>query len=103
MRSAQTSRTAFSEDRTRRRPASVTSNRLRGRGITETERSGGMRFLFARYGVGALRFTSTKGEIFAGSFVERDHQIVRRHAGRRGDAGADVFQECEPRFLRPPL
>src|SRR2546425_13277156 len=69
----------------------------------EIERSRGMRFLFARNGVGALRLALAKGEILAGSLVERDHQIVRRHAGRRGDAGVDVFQECEPRLLRPPF
>src|SRR6476659_7245103 len=62
-----------------------------------------MRFLLARDGVGALCLAATKGEILAGSFVERDHQIVQRHTGRRGDAGIDVFQECEPRLLRPPF
>src|SRR6266849_5894185 len=54
-------------------------------------------------GVGALRLALTKGEILAGSFVERDHQVVRRYACRRGNAGVDVFQECEPRLLRPPF
>jgi hypothetical protein len=49
--------------------------------------------------VGALRLTPAKGEILAGSFVQRDHQVVRRHAGRRGDAGIDVSQECKPRLL----
>src|SRR6267142_1703296 len=54
-------------------------------------------------GVGALRLALTKGEILAGSFVERDHQVVRRYACRRGDAAVDVFQECEPRLLRAPF
>ena len=49
--------------------------------------------------VGALRLTPAKGEILAGSFVERDHQVVRRYAGRRGDTGVDVFQQCKPRLF----
>src|SRR6476469_8675393 len=39
-----------------------------------------MRLLFALNGAGALRLAPAKGEILAGSFVERDHQVVRRHA-----------------------
>ena len=62
-----------------------------------------MRFLFARNGVGALRLAPAKGEILAGSFVERDHQVMRRHVGRRSDTGIDVFQEREPRLFRPPF
>ena len=62
-----------------------------------------MRFLFVQDGVGTLRLALAEGEILAGSFVERDHQIVRRHAGRRSDAGVDVFQEWEPRLFRPAL
>ena len=57
----------------------------------------------ARDRVGALRLALAKGEILAGSFVERDHQVIRRHASRGGDATVDVFQECETRLLRPPL
>jgi hypothetical protein len=66
-------------------------------GLPKIERSRSMRFLFTRNGVGALRLAPAKGEILAGGLVERDHQVVRRHAGRRGNAGVDVFQECQPR------
>ena len=64
-----------------------------------TRNARGMRLLFARNGVGALRLAPAKGEILARSFVERDHQVVGRHLGGRCDTGVDVFQECEPRFL----
>src|SRR6202030_832844 len=60
-------------------------------------------FLLVRNSVGALRLAPAKGEILAGSLVERDHQVVRRHAGRRSDQGVDVFQEGQPRLLRPPF
>jgi hypothetical protein len=50
-----------------------------------------MRALLARNGIGALRLASAKGEIFAGSFAKRDHQVVRRYAGRRSDAAIDVL------------
>src|SRR4030088_1209701 len=79
-----------------------TSRGVRRR-VADTERSRGLRCWFARNGVGALCLTPAEGEILPGGFVERDHQIVRRHAGRRGDAGVDVFQECEPRLLRSPF
>jgi hypothetical protein len=39
-----------------------------------------MRALLARNGVGALRLASANGEIFAGSFAKRAHQVVRRYA-----------------------
>ena len=54
--------------------------------------------MFARNGVGALRLALAKREILSGSFVERDHQVVRRHASRRGDAGVDVFQDAVDPF-----
>jgi hypothetical protein len=41
--------------------------------VGEIESSSGMRFLFVRDGVGTLRLALAKGEILAGSFVERDH------------------------------
>src|ERR1700680_3798498 len=44
-----------------------------------------------------------KEKFSPGASVERDHQVVGRHAGRGGNAGVDVFQECEPRLLRPPF
>src|SRR5712675_2788270 len=78
------------------------SRRAGGR-VAEIERSRGMRCWFARNGVGALCLTPAEGKILAGGFVERDHQIVRRHVGRRGDAGVDVFQEREPRLLGTPF
>jgi hypothetical protein len=60
-------------------------------------------FLVALNGVGALRPAPAKREILAPSFVERDYHVVGRHLGRCGDAGVDVFQECQPRLLRPPF
>src|SRR5712671_6127752 len=75
------------------------TSRAAGGRVAKTERSRGVRCWFARNGVGALCLTPAEGEILAGGFVERDHQIVRRHAGRRGDAGVDVFQECKPHLL----
>ena len=68
-----------------------------------TRNARGMRFSFARNGVGALRLAPAKGEILARSFVERDHQVVGLHLGGRCDTGVDVFQECEPRLLRSPF
>ena len=59
--------------------------------------------MFPRDGIGALRLALAEGEILAGRFVERDHQVIRRYAGRRGDTGVDVFQQRKPRLLRPPL
>src|SRR5580700_1134568 len=59
--------------------------------------------LFARNGVGALGLALAKREILARSFVERDHQVVWRHVGCRGNAGIDILQECEPRLLRPTI
>ena len=53
----------------------------------------------SRDGVGALRVAPAEREILAGRFIERNHQVVRRYAGRRGDTGVDVFQECKPRLL----
>jgi hypothetical protein len=36
--------------------------------------------LLARNRIGTPRLASAKGKILAGSFVKRDHQVVRRYA-----------------------
>src|SRR5262249_32052081 len=44
-----------------------------------------------------------KGDVLAGNFVERDHQVVGRDLRSRCHASIDVFQQCEPRLLRSAL
>jgi hypothetical protein len=60
-------------------------------------------FLRTRGGVGALDLALAKGDVLAGKLVDRDHDVVRRHASGCGNARVDVFQQCKPRLLRPSL
>src|SRR3954471_20341005 len=51
--------------------------------------------------VGALSQTPAEKNILAGNFVERDHQIVGRNAGRRDDAVVECLQQALPLLLGP--
>src|SRR6185312_11602028 len=48
-----------------------------------------------------LCFALPKGEVHTGSFVDGDHEVVRRDLGFRGDPSVDVLQERQPGLRRP--
>ena len=60
-------------------------------------------FSCVRDRLGALRLALAKGDVLAGNFVERDHDVIGRYASGRSDARVDIFQKGKARLLRPPL
>ena len=52
-------------------------------------------------GVRPLCFAFPKGEVHPGSFVDGDHEVIRRDLGFRGDPSVDVLQERQPGRRRP--
>src|SRR5215510_10781492 len=60
-------------------------------------------FSGARDGIGALRLALAEGDVLAGNFIKSDHEIVRRDAGGRRNAGVDVLEQGQPLLLRPSL